>query len=452
MAQISSPGLGSGLDVPSLVQQLVSAERSSSESRLYREESRASTELSALAKIKSALSALQSKLDDFDDRLSPRRVSVGDEELLAVNADDGAITGEYDIEIAALASAHRLTSKAFADQAVIGSGSLVVASGEKEITLEFAEGATLEQIRDAINAHDDNPGVRATIIRGADGDHLVLSAEESGSAHALRVSASGGDGGLDALAHDPAQGISGNYTEVAAARDANVIIDGVSVTSPGNRIEDVLEGVTLDLKAAKPGETVSVRIDNDSAALEKTLEEFITAYNGVVTTIASTTRFDAASGSSAPLTGDAMTRGIQSALRTILSAPTEGAPALADTLAELGITTQSDGKLKLDRSVLGKALDEVPDAALRLFSGENGLVKRLETTLKDYLDSSEGMLATREESLKNRIKRVESQREQLDVRMERLHQTYLKQFTALDTLLVEMQGTSSYLAQQLANL
>lgn len=449
MSTLSSPGLGSGLDVASLVQQLVSAERAPADARLNREQARANAQISALSKLKSALSSLDSFLSGIDARLSPRGAISADEDVFTASVTSKAATGRYDIEVQQLASAHRLVSKPHAADEAIGSGSLTLSLGEDSFTLQFSESATLAGIRDAINAHAENPGISATIVNGENGAHLVLSSAESGAAKVITVSAEGGDGGLDALAHDA--GNTANYTESSPAADARVLIDGIAVTADRNVISDALQGVTLNLKAARPGEKLTLEVSRDRSALETALKDFVNSYNAVITAINEQTRFDVDAGTAAALTGDAMTRGIGAALRAAIATATPGADPLADTLAELGITTQPDGRLKLDSEDLGKALDAAPNGALELFGGESGLAARLRNSLRGYVES-EGMFDSRTEALKKRLDQVRAQRDNLDMRMERLHQTYLKQFTALDTLLVQLQGTSSYIAQQLANL
>lgn len=452
MSTISSPGLGSGLDVSGLVRQLVSAERAPSEARLNREQARANSQISALAKLQGALASLDSFLGDISSRLAPRSASVGNEEVFTATVTNGAPAGSYNIEVMQLASSQRLVGNAVAGaDTVIGSGTLTLAIGDASFDVNFDSAATLDEIRDAINTHADNTGVTATIVTGSDGAHLVLNAAESGAANTLRVTQAGGDGGLAALTYDVAGGDTANYTEASPALDAEVRIDGIAVSAKGNVIREALEGISLNLESAKPGETIELVISRDVTALESALKEFVTNYNAVVVTIADQTRFNIDAGTAAALTGDAMTRGIAAGLRTVLSTATEGAPELADTLAELGITTQSDGRLKLDSATLNKTLEAAPEAAAQLFEGEAGLAARLQESLKGYIES-EGLFDSRTEALKNRLDQVAQQRDQLDLRMERLQQTYLKQFTALDTLLTQMQSTSSYLAQQLANL
>src|SRR5690606_3697401 len=177
---------------------------------------------------------------------------------------------------------------------------LTIAVGSASFSIEIAEGeGTLAGIRDAINAAVDNTGVAATIVNAADGSHLVLTSEESGSAHALTVTADGGDGGLAVLAYDPGNGLIG-LSETAAAQDAHLRIDGFEVVSSGNSVAGAIDGVTLELLAAAPGEPADLVVANDDAAVRGKINAFVKSWNELVEQFDKLTAYDPESGVAAP--------------------------------------------------------------------------------------------------------------------------------------------------------
>lgn len=439
---MSSAGIGSGLDVGSIVAQLVAAERAPATARLDRDQRRVDAQVSALGSLRGAFAALRDAVGKLGagDAAQARRATVGEGAGFSASASAGAAVGSVQVEVLALASAHKVSSAAHADAATrVGTGTLTIASGETTIEVVVGEGeATLSGIRDAINAQAGGKGVVATIVNADDGAHLVLSATETGAANALSVTASGGDGGLAAIA-DPA------LSELAAAADARVMVDGLLRTSAGNTVSDLLEGVTLTLKTAAPGTVSTLTVSSDPSVLRGAAKSFVGAYNRARDAIDKATSYNAEANIAAALNGDAMVRGTARDLRGAISA------SVAD-LDALGIAIDDKGRLSLDETAFDAALAADPAVAARLF-GEGGgsLTGRLESTLAGLLDD-DGLLDGRDAGLKARDKRIDDQRAALDRRMADVESRYRAQFTALDVLVSRMQSTSSFIAQQLANL
>lgn len=437
--------LGSGIDIPSLVSQLVAAERAPIENRIARGESAAQTQLSAMGSLKSVFSSLQSALEKLrkDGGTDARTTTVGKDAGFTATADTTAAVGEYRIEVESLATAHRLTSPAKAADAKIGTGKLIIEAGDEKIEVEIAEGRnTLADIRSAINTAAAGKGVQASLVNADGGQHLVLTAVDSGLEGKLRVTTSGGDGGLSALVYDP--GVSTSMTETVAAKDAVVKVDGLTRTSSSNSLTDLLPGVTLSLTEAKPGETFSLKVATDDAAVQKTLQAFVTSYNASISLTKSLTAYNAETKKASALTGDSMVRGLQSSLRNLASENVVAFKAL-------GLSINTDGTLALNTSTLTKALAEDPGALSRLFSGEEGYGADLEGMLDSVLDA-DGLLDSRTDSLNARMKTYDQQYEDLDRRMESLQARYTAQFTAMEQLVTQLQGSSGYLSQQLASM
>ena len=438
--------LGSGIDIPSLVAQLVAAERSPVENRIARGENAAKTQLSAIGSLKSAFSTLKTALDKLrkEDGTNARTTNVPKDAPFTASAGTTAAVGEYQIEVLELASAHKLTSAGLSADTRVGTGKLVIEAGDETIEVDITEGRnTLADIRSAINTAAAGKGVQASLVNADDGQHLVLTATDTGTEGKLRITTEGGNGGLSALVYDP--GVQTSMTETVAAKDAKVKVDnGLVRTSSSNSITDLLPGVTLTLTEAKPGETFTLKVATDDAALKATLQSFISAYNSAIGLTRSVTAYNAETNTASALTGDSMVRGLQAQLRNMASEQVVA-------LKELGVKINTDGTLTLNSSELTKALAEDPGALSRLFSGEEGYGADLEGMLKSVLED-DGLLDSRTDSLNARLKTYNQQYEDLDRRMESLQARYTAQFTAMEQMVTQLQGSSGYLSQQLVSM
>lgn len=448
---LTATGLGSGLDVKSIVEQLVAAERQPVANRLNLQEARTNAELSALGQFKSALSSFRDSLDALSDisKFQQRTTEVSDDTLIGASADSNAVPGNYGIEVTSLATRGKLASGAFASaSAVVGNGTLNVSvNGLTASIIVTPEASTLADIRDAINNATDNPGVDASIINAADGAYLVLTSRETGANQGISIESLGGDGGLDQLVYDPLSG-SNPMTQIDAPTDATVVIDGFNISSAKNSVSDAIEGVTIDLLEASPGTQLSLKVGLDDNAAKAAVGSFVNAYNGLIDVVSQVTSFNAETGEAAPLLGDATVRGIKDQLRRELGSAVD---ALGDgfrTLTDIGISTQADGRLELDETRLSDAISADFDAVGELFASDDGVAVRLFDILEGAL-SSTSTINLRETGLKDRLEFLGDQRVELDERMERVQARLLDQFNAMDRLISSLQNTSSFLSQQL---
>jgi flagellar hook-associated protein 2 len=451
---ISASGLGSGLDIRSIVDQLVNAERQPAANRLTNQEAKANAQLSALGQLKSALAGFRSALEGLGDMetLEKRSVTIEPKDHITVTATPKAVTGSFDVEVLALASSQKLASGAFAGpDAVVGTGTLSIAVGGVPLQLTINEtNNTLSGIRDAINNAPGNPGVRATVVNAEGGSYLLLSAEKTGVANNIMVDALEQGSGLEAL--EFGEGTSNALVEKQAAADAEVVIDGLTVRSATNTVEGAMEGITINLLKAEPGTTIEVGVAVDVVALKAALKSFVDAYNGLVDTVKKLTAYDPNSRTAGPLLGDGPTRNLLAGIRSALAGRLGGTDNAFSSLVQVGVKSDVTGKLSLDVATLDKAIaTDIGDLG-RLFAADTtGLADRLDKLLGDTL-SSTGTLATREQNLKNRLKTITGQREVLDRRMEEVRRRYERQFNAMDQLVSQLNTSGSYLLQALSNL
>ncbi|MHA7815450.1 MAG: flagellar filament capping protein FliD [Pseudohaliea sp.] len=446
MAEIRSLGAGSGLDLDGLVQRLVAAERQPVETRLARNEARFQAELSALGSIKGALSALRDASQGLagDAGLGVRTATSSNPERFTASAAAGVAPGSYSVEVVSLATANKVATDPFAAAgSQVGTGTLTLGVGGDSFSVTLADGAgSLADIRDAINRSPDNTGVSATILNEDAGSRLVLTARDTGAANTVSVAAAGGDGGLAALT---------TLTELTAAADAVVKVDSFSFSSASNRVDGVIEGLTLDLVEADPGNVETVTIAEDRSAMIDKVSGLVDRLNGFTSATNRVASYNADTGEAGVLLGDATLRGIEDRIRQITGSQVGAAADPFGNLPGLGITTNEAGLLELDEAQLSRALDERPEVLDTVLAGEDGIATALGAYLGDVL-ASNSLVANREEGLRSRLDGIGEQREALDRRIERVEARFVSQFAALDGLVAQLSQTGDFLQQQLSNL
>jgi flagellar hook-associated protein 2 len=460
VAQIVSSGIGSGLDISSLVTQLVQAERAPAANRLIASEVRAQSRLSAYGGLKSSLSSFQTSLDSLKDSglYQARKATVSNTDLFTVSSETTASPGNYSIQAEQLASRHKIASAAYTDDDTsVGTGSLSITLNGETLDLDIETGSdSLAAIRDAINSATDNPGVSASIISDEDGSHIVLTGQNSGADQAITivVTTDGGDtGNLGALAFDPlADPQTSPMIEKQAADDAILIVDGFTARSSTNVFDEVIDGVSITLKATDSGTIHDLDVSRDENSVKTAIQQFVNAYNSLRGTLDTLTAYDPETKQAGLLQGDATTARLSAKLRESLSQTIAGANVDMDTLAEIGITTDYEtGKLSLDNDKLNSLVTSNFGDFSAVFSGGDGFASQL-ASIADVYTKFEGILDSRSDGISTQIDRINSQRIALDRRMVSVEARYLAQFTALDGLLGQLNQTSNFLTAQLSNL
>ena len=451
MAGLSAPGLGSGLDVNNLVTQLVAAERSPVEQRISRTQTGIDSKLSALGVMRGVLSTLQSSVGALrtENQVLARRAVSSDPTILRATASTTAPVGSYSVEVLSLATTHKLVSEPYAggSGSLVGTGELTFAQNGEEFVVAATDGMTLAQLRDAINTAPDNRGVRTSIVQADDGARMVFTAAASGSAQAINVQVTPPNGTLKKLEYDPGQGQGQTppMTVLSAATDAQVKIEGFSVSAAGNTVAAAIEGVTLDLVTSKPGTTVTVTVSPDVASVKEKIAKFVNDYNNAAGTMASQRSFDGGTRKAGPLLGDSTLLGVESRMRRDITGVIQPLPGSPSTLSEIGIGFGVDGRLVVNDGRLSAALQSDAVGVAKVLAGNGGIAKRLYDTIEGAIGLG-GQVVGRTDSLQAQRRDLQKQREALDVRMQLVEASYRRQFGALDAMLTDMQSTGRYLA------
>ncbi|MCX7196699.1 MAG: flagellar filament capping protein FliD [Proteobacteria bacterium] len=389
---ISSPGVGSRLDVNSIVTQLMGIENRPL-AQLNTREISFQAKLSAFGSIRSALSQFQGAMSSlsFASRFEGATATSSDTAAVSASATARAPAGSYAVEVSALAQNQRLVAAGQATTtATIGTGTLTfdfgtisggsfdaqtgqysgaafasAGSGVRTVTIASGSGS-LGGIRDAINAA--GIGVTASIVNdgGASPFRLVLSSDRTGAANAMKITVDG-DAALDSLlGQDP--GSTQNLVQTAAARNAELTINGVAVTKPTNMVSDALEGVTLTLSKTNVGSPATVSVTRDSGKAVAAAETFVKAYNDLDKTLEDLSAYNASTRTGAVLNGDPAVRSLQNQLRAVFSQPLGGTGSDLRSLSDIGMAFQRDGSLLLDATKMNRVMAANPGRIAGLFA------------------------------------------------------------------------------------
>lgn len=454
------PGIGSGIDIKNIVDAMVNAEKAPKEAQLVRLEKASTTKFSALGELKGALSAFQTAMKDLNSlALFEKRSAIStNTSAVSASASKTALAGSYQMTVERLASSSKVSTAVLAsDFTAAADGKLTVKLGAADagVEVDIASGDTLVQIRDKLNTALKDKGITANVINNpADGQsRLVLNAKETGAGKDISIETA--DAALAGLALDGSVQSTGNgagYLQQAA--DAEFTVDGLALKSPSNTVDNAIPEVTLTLAGkTEVDKPLTLTVDQDKSGVTANIKKFVDAYNKLIKTSNELTSVTRVGEDKPPVTGglvgDATVRTLLGAVRNELVSPAdqEGVRVLAD----LGITTQKDGTLKIDDTKLGKALTDNFDAVGTFFAGDTGLMSRVDKRIDGYIQTG-GVLEQRMSGLQTTITGIDKQREDLTRRVAQMQARLFAQFNAMDSLVSRLNSTSDRLAQALGSL
>lgn len=470
---ISSAGIGSGLDVNSIVTSLMNVERQPL-TRLQSAATLLQTKLSAFGQMKSIASALQDAARPLFSADSYSLTNAGSSDPSSVSAGTStkAVPGIYSVSVSSLSAAQSVVSAAgqFADgTAVVGTGSITIRlgawstgqtaftpkAGSSDITIPIgASENTLAAVRDKINAA--NAGVSAAIVTDASGSRLALQSSATGSANGFRVTVADSDGGnadaagLSRLAYDPAGGAA-QLTLAQSAADTQATINGIAVTASSNTLDNVIDGITFSLGKVTT-QPVSVNVTRNTDAIKAKVASFVAAYNSLNSFLASATKYDPAAKQGALLQGDGTTTGIQNQLHSLVSQGSQASTAFA-TMSSLGIQVQKDGSLKLDDVKFAAAMANLPELTKALSAVDaanpvaDGIGKRFAVWTEKLL-ASNGSIPGKTSALQSQLTFNQKSQDKFNDRLVDVEKRLRAQYTTLDTTMSKANALASYIKQQ----
>lgn len=474
---IQSLGVGSGLALDDLVQQLLTAERQPKEARLNAKEERIEAEISGLGQIKSKLSDFKDAVDELrsDNGVNGREPTITnpseDNDVLSAEASNSALRGSYEVIVEQLAAGSRITTDAGAFTSssdpvlTSGTGSLTFdVGGSKSFTVNVTAGMSLTALREKINNSDDNFGVTANIIdtgTGA-GPRLVFSSSETGDGNDLVITNDTGAAELDRLS---TTGGTNNISaaNIESARNAIAYIDGIEVQSSSNEFENTIQNVSFEVNEVSPKDAAGdflatkLSIGYDKEGLDKKIRDFVDNYNSLIDEIKTLTRYgESELEEDGALAGDSLLRGIQSGLASIVG-DNVSSSALGG-LFQIGIEFDDDGKLEIGSTDFGlgsgedrleDALEDSFDEIAKLFTDpDEGIATRLYEFSKEYTSYS-GLISLRERAAKDDREDLYDQREMLELRMLNYEEILRDKYLNLDQTVAQLNQTGSALLASL---
>jgi flagellar hook-associated protein 2 len=444
---ITAAGVGSGLDIESIISELMTLERRPLANLELRQDI-LEAELSAYGQFKSTLAEFQTAMNDLSSLAAFRvfTATSSDEELFTATANDQASPGSFEIEVVRLAERHKLASMEIAAGTTFGGGagdslSIQVGSDPADtLMVDLSTASSLTDIKVAINNATDNPGVNASVINGNDGNQkLVLTARDSGEDSALTLSY-GGSINTGSFDLQEVNDIGGDLSLL----DSEIIVDGYTINRASNSISDMISGITLELESALPGTTETLTIEENTEAVKESVQAFVDAFNTLRTAI---TNLRAENGQ---LEADTTLLLIDRQLVDILNSPPSGLGL--SYLFEVGVSMQKDGTLSVNESDLDDQLANNFNGLADLFANDNqGYAFRLDQLVSSYLET-DGLLDSRTDGIEARIDNLDDRKAAAEYRLELVERRLRAQFSALDSLIGQLNTTSQFLAQQLANL
>lgn len=465
MATISSPGIGSGLDVQSIVSQLVALEKAPLK-QLQTQATSFQTKLSTYGTIKSQFSALgdaAAKLASPSGWSSVTATS-SNSAAIGVTVAAGAPATSLTMAVQQLAKAQSTASTAVATGSGVGSGSMTIELGAwsgssftagsgtpVSVTINPGED-TLAEIAAKIN--DADAGVSATVLKDASGERLLVRSKETGLENGFRITVADDDGndtdasGLSRLAF--AVGSANGMTQSQAGQNATATINGVSISSASNRLADTLPGMTIQLSQVTTA-PVEIDVSADTEAVRANVQAFVDAYNTLNSTLSNATRYDAGTKKAGALQGDSTATGLQNALRGMMRSVTSGTPYTR--LADVGIELKTGGALALDAGKFDASLSNL-EGLKNLFTVDTGSAttegfgRKIKTFAEGLIDA-DGLVSTKASALQKSIDRNGLEQERVNDRAARAETRYLAQYNAMDAAVAKLSGLNAFVSQQI---
>lgn len=423
----------SSIDPAYLAQQYTQIERSSKDGVLKAQQTRFTTLLSSYQKLETSLGSMQDLLESFtkDKELLSNTASTSADTVLSVTAGSDAVAGNYEIFVQQLAQNHQMSLSFNSTDTLPADGQFELTVAGESFAVDLSAlpaNAGLTDLASAINNAADNSGVQATVMRSGTQSYLVLTSKESGAANAISMNFLAG---ADTSGADIGAAVSA-ATELKAAQDAIVKVGAqnpITVTSASNKLEDVIAGVTIDLKKMQAGtdQPVQISVQQDPKAVEDKLKKFVDSYNALVKQI----------NADPSLKSDTMARSISSQMRQSFQKLYQGA-----TLSSVGIEFDRNGVLSVNSEKMTQALAENPAKVEQMLVADNSLFSGIQDSLEPYTKRF-GLMKDKQQTLQASLDMVTEKQKRHDYSMDLVYKRYLSQFTQMQVTIAQLESSMS---------
>lgn len=460
MATMSSPGIGSNLDVKSIVSQLVALEKQPL-AKLQVKAAEVQTKISVFGQIKSLVSSLSDAAGRLTSVTGWNGVSAksSDSASVSVSAIGGTQPTSFNVEVQGLAKAQSSYSMPLLPVGgAIGEGTLRLEIGQyagavftpgsgTPVDLTISATDTVADIASKINGA--NAGVTATVLTDASGDRLLLSGKNTGAAAAFQLSVTSDTDGDPADALGLSRLVNGSVTNQAAT-NATATINGISVSSATNVFANSVAGVTFTA-VKETTAPVTLSIAKDTSAVQKNIDDFVKAYNEINSVLNEATKYDQATKTGGLLQGDSTTLNLQNALRAAVQSVTTGSSVFG-RLSDVGISQLRGGNLEVNSTKLATALENMDELKAMFSSSTPGSSEGIAVRLKSLattLLASDGYFKTKDDTFKRALDSNARDQARVNEKAARVEAALNRRYSALDVQLTSLNSLNSYLTQQI---
>lgn len=449
-------GTGSGIDTSSLVTQLVAASRDPREAAITQRQSLNGARVSALASATGSLETFSNTLTEIlKDAAFSGQPASNDPSIAALSLIKGGVPQGLpaQIEVLQLASAQVLESVnlgARTDPVGLGTLTLTTASGPHVITID-ASNNSLDGLAAAINAAD--AGVTASVAVDNRGARLVLKGQ-TGDANGFTLTKEASDTADATLQQFIFDGAGGGMTRTQSALDSIVRIDGIEHQNDTNTLEGALPYVRIDLNKAAPGTLVTLASTEPTSSIKDLLRDYVGAYNTLRKALNEATAAGTDVLTAGALAGDSGVRDMMRKLAAITTTQLTTSGTYR-SLSDIGASTSQDGTLKLDETRLDAAIAADPKGLAQMINpavstaATPGLAKVV-SDVKDAIQAENGSLATSKSKYEKLAAEYAKQLEKLDKDMGDYEARLSTVYSNMETKLIALKATQSYLDQQIA--
>jgi flagellar hook-associated protein 2 len=469
MATISSPGIGSGLDVRSIVSQLTEIERQPL-TRLQAEAASVQARISTFGEIRSLVSELSSAAGTLNSLTTWGAVEATSSRPGSVTASaiGNTAANSFSVEVQQLAHAQSFASASISGRGAIGAGTLNIQLGSfgsppgafspaptpnnQPISVTVTSGDTLVNIASKIN--ELRGPIQATVLNDGAGERLLLRSRETGVAAGFQVTVNEDPTSPNGLSRLISNGLGNDALVTQFAQDARIRVNNsISVSSTSNTFTNVISGVTLTLANTAetgPGSLSEIRIAPNQDTIRSAIDQFVEAFNRLNSFLTEATRFDPSTRQAGLLQGDSFAVGIQNTLRGMLQSSTTG--SVFERLSDVGVRGLRGGNLEVDSKRLNEALAK-PDDLRNLFRGDsqNPLTDGVGLKIRRFADgllNADGLFRTREDALRRSLDQNSREQTRVNERATRIEAALNRRYSALDAQLAGLTALNNYVAQQ----
>ena len=465
MATITSAGAGSGIDLESVISASVAAKKTQLQQPITTKKTNTQITLTGVGQLKSAISTFDTTLAKLSTpgAFNKRAINITqdtDDPILKISSNTDASNGQYNVTVNKLATTSKIegTFASSTSSLITEDGTLTFSAGDgNEFTVDVKKGDTLQQIRKRINNAPDNFGLTANIVNTSDGKaKLVIDSGVTGAGNDLKISGSTTELKMFEADTSSATAVSGSsMSRTQQSTDAEIDVDGNILTSDTNTFKDKVQGLDITVLRVSDkdsdGNLKSNKVDitTDKSAIKTLVQEFVTAYNTLIDQCTELGKRNTIVGGESQddggaLAGDSMPRSIRTLMANTVMEPNSEMTGI-NSIFQLGIKMDNDGKLSVDSDKFDDALDDNYEQVVALFSGENGVAGKLQTSLKEYTKTG-GLISQRQDQLNSDLRDLSTREATAADQLEKYEANLRAQYGSLDTLLAQMQSSASYLS------